>query len=1059
MSNMLDLQSALTGLDISAVNRVPAHTRWRAYENSSQALSYEGDRNLSKYVLSLNGKYKFKLFPNPESAPENYKGADSVDIDVPGNWELQGHGEPIYTNVQYPWNYSEPKATVPTGRHLIAPNKGGRNVPNPPYIPEDNPTGCYFRTFDVPTHFEGREIFIRLDAVETAYQLWVNDNFVGYAEDSKLPSEFDISPWAKVGENTLSVKVMRWSKSIYIEDQDYWHLSGICGDVWLVSKPALRIQDYRIKSEPDSRIGRHMMTGAAAFTADVHLTRVIGFADCEVKLSLYDGQECLASAAAPVQDIARYDERELPTANTARISFDLADICLWYPETPKLYSVVIELLDNQGKVLDVEACRIGFKRVEIENGILYLNGQRLIVKGVNRHQHHYSTGRVVPEDWMRKEIIEMKRMNMNAVRTCHYPDSDLWYDLCDELGILVVCEANIETHGIMGQLTHNPAWSGLFLDRAVRMLHNFKNHPSIFSWSLGNESGTGANHAAMAGYLREYDPTRICQYEAGEPGKNISDIRGYMYATVEHIMTMLTDPEDIRPIILVEYLYQIRNSGGGLHNFGELTEKHPRFQGGFVWDWQDKCLLQKTDSGEEFFAYGGDFNESVNDPDSPLYMTNNGVVLPDLKWKPVAHELKQAYAPVVIRPASERLGWDVDHTPLTRFQILNKSDTQPLSDYTITAALREDGRVLHSQVIELADIAPLSGAYFQISGGLDGFSLKSECDYHIDFVVTQNSEAFYATADYEVATYQYTIKNADTVAKSLPIANVMIEDTSGTCTVSVGEMELHVCKKEGTFRLLKKGEEILKESGKPCIDRPFTGLDPRPGWGMHNMFKPLRDGNTSISVEDIEADKAGTIRVFYKILTNKDGTELISRVENRYSIVGSEAEGWQIEVDSTFNFNPNLIYVPRAGLELVTPAGYERLAYYGYGENENYSDRLLSARIGVFQSSVNEQHFPFIPPTECGGHEETRWLTLSNSKGNEIKIKGGRPFHFSAHHNTIKDYHNTTHDHLLPKRPETYLLIDAAHMAIGSNMAWSTRLTPQQVLNAGVYHLRFTIGV
>ena len=1091
---MTNLQDTLNSLDITALNRVPAHTRWRAYENSTQALACEeartdfnnepenGSKNDtksgSKFVRSLNGTYKFKLFPNPDAATEDFirpdfEGADFVDIPVPGNWELQGHGEPVYTNVYYPWHLKgEGKHLIAPGgegqeedRHLIDPErKQESNIPNPPFVPQDNPTGCYFRTFEIPAHFEGREVFLRFDAVECVYQLWVNGHFVGYSEDSKLPSEFNITEWIKTGKNTLSVKVMRWSKSVYLEDQDYWHISGICGDVWLIAKPAARIQDYRIKAEPDTRIGRHLKTATGTVTADIQLSRVPGFADYTVKLDMYDGQECIGSAMSSVQAKAEYTQISKPTANTARIKFEVTDISLWSPENPALYTAVITLLDKKGREIDVEACRIGFKRVQIKNGILYLNGHRLVVQGVNRHQHHYATGRHVSADWMRKEIIEMKRLNMNAVRTSHYPDCDTWYDLCDELGILVVCEANLETHGVMGQLTHDPSWSGLFLERAVRMVHNFKNHPCIFSWSLGNESGTGANHAAMAGYIKEYDPTRLCQYEAGAPGKNISDIRGFMYATIDEIMAMLTDPNDDRPVILVEYLYQIRNSGGGLYNFTDLTEKYPRFQGGFVWDWQDKCLLQKLpDKSDFFFAYGGDFDESMTDPEVPLYMTNNGVVLPDLTWKPMAYELKQAYAPVVIRPAASRFGWNFDHTPLTKFEIRNKSLTQPLSKYEITMALRENGIIIHKEVISPGNIPPLSGAQIEILPPTH--LIKDNCEYHMDFVIRQKEAAFYAPAGYEVGTFQYTVKEPAAVAKALIPAtesDLTIESTDTTYTVRAGdkglakELELTVCKKNGAFCLRKNGEIYLLDSGKPCIDRPYTGMDVQPGWGMHTVFAPLRNGNTTTVAERVEAAKDGTITVLYKLMTQKDGKELMSRVENRYRIMGSE-EGWQVEVDTFFILSPSLMYVPRAGLELVTPAGFETLTYYGYGENENYCDRLLSARLGVYTSTVSAQHFPFIPPSECGGHEETRWLTLSGDNSRSITITGSRPFHFNALHNTVEDYQKAAHDHELADRAETFLHIDAAHMAIGSNMAWSTRLTPEQVLPAGMYHLRFTI--
>jgi len=1028
----ISLSSVLNGLDITAINRVPAHSRWKAYENTQQALQGEASgENTSPYVKSLNGIYKFKLYQNPTEADDGFTkpgfdGKGFCDIPVPSNWELHGHGEPIYTNTPYPWHYNANE------RHMVKPSEACANIPNPPFIPESNPTGCYFNTFELPQNYTNRDIFIRFDAVETSYQLWINGHFVGYSEDSKLPSEFDITQFVRPGQNTVAVKVMRFSKSIYLEDQDYWHISGICGDVWLVAKPKIRVQDYKIITQP----AIHGFSGT--ISADVNVSVSSGFADYTVKLSVYDGDICLETAVATINHDAQYSQTDAPTVGAARFNFNVQNIKLWEPQTPNLYTVVINLMDINGTLIDTEACRVGFKQTKIENGILYLNGRRLVIQGVNRHQHHPETGRYVTRDWMRKEIIEMKRMNMNAVRTSHYPDCDTWYDLCDELGILVVCEANLETHGLMGRLTHNPAWSGLFLERAVRMVVNFKNHPSIFSWSLGNESGTGANHAAMAGFIREYDPTRLCQYEAGFPGKNISDIRGAMYAPIDDIMQMLTDPTDDRPVILVEYSYQIRNSGGGLYHFMDLTEKHPRFQGGFVWDWQDKCLI--APSGH--YAYGGDFGESVTEgPVTPLYMTNNGFVLPDLTWKPVAYELQQAYAPIVVRPVIQRLEGDFADKPTKSYIIMNKSFSLSADNYVITMHLREDGRIVHTENIDTGDIQPLHEKTIDLQLA---YPLKAECEYFIEFRVAQKAATFYAESGFEVGKYQYLIKAANfVVCPEIAQAGNIIDNPDHVLLIS-DDAELQINKADGTFTLRKNGTDYLTQSGKPCITRPFSGMDANYLWGMRELFNCL--DATEITVHKIE-----NATVQYKLSTTINDCLYESFVEVKYSL-----DNCKVVVDSYFNLNKNLMYVPRVGLELIANAEFENLTYYGMGENENYSDRKMSAIMSVHESTVAQQHFPFIPPSECGGHEDTRWLALSNGS-NGLKIAADKPFHFDAHKNSIDDYKKATHDHKLPKRDKTWLHIDTAHMGIGGNMAWSTRVVPEHMIPAGVYHMSFTI--
>jgi beta-galactosidase len=657
----------------------------------------------------------------------------------------------------------------------------------------------------------------------------------------------------------------------------------------------------------------------------------------------------------------------------------------------------------------------------------------------------------------------MKRMNINAVRTSHYPCCDAWYDLCDELGILVVCETNLETHGINGQLAHDSAWAAAYLERAVRMVHNFKNHPCIFSWSLGNESGIGPNHGAMAGYIREYDPTRLCQYECGGPGKNVSDIRGQMYAPIRDIMRMLTDTDDDRPIVLVEFLYQIRNAGGGAYHFPALTEKYKRFQGGFVWDWQDKSLAGLDSGGKPFFAYGGDFGESVTEWECPTYMVNNGIVMPDLAWKPVAYELKQAYAPVVIRPATERMGWTFDHTPLTKYVVKNKTYTQSLDRFAIALVLREDGHIVHTETVDPGDVPPLTEKWFDI---IPGYPLKPQCEYHVEFSVTQRDAAFYAPAGYEVGFTQYLLRAAYGRRPASPVAvgeAYALADGKEGITVSIDGTALTVDKTDGTFRLCKDGAAYLS-GGTPCITRPFTGLDTFPGWGPHAVFSRLHPPHTAITTEGVVLSNvengAPFVTVYYRIETELDGSRCISRAENRFKLRRNNASPNRpfLEIETFYFINENLLYIPRAGMALTASPGFEALAYYGLGGNENYSDRTLSARLGVQQTTVSDQHFPFSPPSECGGHGQVRWLTLTNDGGRgQITIRGERPFHFDARRNTVADYQAAAHSHELPNRPEAYLHIDAAHAGIGGDMAWSTYMSPEHSCPAGTYHLRFAV--
>ena len=1044
MENYFPVQN----LDISVLNREPAHSPWGAYENVQQALSGSKSGN----IVSLNGNWKFKLYPNPDKvepfhAPEHSR-TGFVSIPVPSHWELQGHNEPRYTNYAYPWEYE--------GHHVIKPSKNSDNVPNPPYIPEDNPCGCYYHKFEVKN--TSGDVFIRFDGVETAYKLWVNGGFVGYSEDSKLPSEFNITNYVKEGTNNLAVQVARFTKATYIEDQDYWHISGIYGNVNLIYKPVARICDYQVTATPYLR-GQYGTSDTGVVSADVKISRVPMFADYTVKMAVYDitTGKCLNLTEGKPSPAAIQNPKHAPTANTARLELTIPNITPWTTETPALYRLVITLVSPEDEMIDIEACNIGFKKLEIKNGVLYLNGQRIVIQGVNRHQHHYQTGRNVSREWMRKEIVEMKRMNINAVRTSHYPCHSDWYELCDEMGVLLVCEANLETHGVSGQLAQDPAWAKLFLERAVRMVQTFKNHVSIYAWSLGNESGSGANHGAMAGFIREYDPTRLCQYEDGAPSPLVSDIRGNMYAPIELINNMLTDINDTRPIILVEFLYQIRNAGGGLYHFRELTERHPRFQGGFVWDWQDKTLENTNENGEKYFAHGGDFGESVTDPWCLHFMTNNGIVLSDLRWKPVAHELKQAYAPIVVRPVNKIYPWRPYEYAKNQYEIINRSYTKPLSCYEITMVLLEDGHEVRCEKVGdceiMADLPPLSSKIIEI---VPSYKLKDECEYFIEFRISEKERSVYAPAGYEVARFQYELCAAATAEKPVGMVG---EDVASymddkLITLSANGIEAYLCRETGSLSLRKGNDEYMKLGSSPCLDRPYCGMDSDKGWGgMVNVFSLMRSGNAIVELEEAELISAETAVVIYKVTAKKDGRNIISYAKNTYTLLPTG----ELEVDFYVNLNKNLAFVSRVGMEFVLPPGYEKLSYYGLGENENYTDREMSAFIGVYETTVTDQHFPFCPPSVCGGHGQTRWLTLGNAEGNRITINGHVPFHFHALHNTVEDYKTALHDYELPQREETFLHIDAAHSGIGSNMSWSTHLDPAHVVRATVHSLKFTV--
>ena len=1010
--------------EVLSISRLPAHTRWGAFSSVREAL--RGSVYDSSNILMLNGAYRFRLYPRPEDVEpfwrEGFDDSAFDEIDVPGNWETQGFDLPVYTNTAYPW-------LDRTQDCYIRPKAGGPLEPNAPVIPDDNPTGCYVRTFNLPVRFEGRRLVLRFEGAETAYYVWLNGQCVGFAKDSKLPSEFDVTAYARPGLNRLCVQVLHFADSSYLEDQDYWYLSGIYRNVMLISKPFLCIEDYKVTATPDL----HHLTGDV--TCDVTVSRKPGFADCGVRMTIYDQNgEKVGAGRGSVQPRADYRTDKAPTANTGRIRVHIDCVDLWTTETPTLYRAVIELTDKAGKVLDTEACNIGFKTVEVKNGVVLLNGQRLIVRGVNRHEFCWEGGRTVSRAHMLEEIRQMKRMNVNSVRTCHYPDSPDWYELCDEYGILLVCECDIETHGVMGQLTHDPAWAPAFVDRAMRMVCNYKNHVSIYSWSLGNESGTGANHAAMYGFIKEYDPTRLCQYEAGMPGKNISDVRGNMYATCESILEMLADPCDDRPIILVEYLYQISNSGGGMWKFNEMLERFPRFQGGYVWDWQDKSLVGRTADGTRFFAYGGDFGEEMHDDACPYFMTNNGVVMPDLTWKPVAYELKEGYCPVRIFPRPRRSAWD-NVPPYETAVVINRDPVHDLSAYRFVGKLLENGVAVKEKELDLPALRPLERAEVNVELP---FAKKPGCRYDLNIEIHRRARTFYADADALVGLVQLPQEPG---AAGLPALKREPSALKRDLRLTFDERTGHLTGIE------MNGTAYLGGSVAACFDRPISGLDCIPGWGWEPVFAPARaleEKLLSFTRLDTENGPIWTAKYAY----TSDDTIL---VDLTYALCDDA-----LHVDAHFDVGRGFRALPRVGLELPLPAGFEQLTYLGHGPNESYCDRLLSAPFGLYDSTVTAEHFAFNPPSENGGHEGARLIKLTNASGATLTIRPQQDVHFDVRHNTIADY-AAAHEHELPDRPETWLHIDAAHAPIGGDMAWSTGIDRREMPAAGAYHLRFDI--
>ena len=1037
---------------VTQINRELAHSAWGAYESEAQAADLLRDR--SAYSLSLDGVWKFHLAASPQDVPEGFFNKDFDtrawdELPVPGNWELYGHSKPIYTNVLYPF-----EATVSGERFLLEPSlvrkSSSLEVQNPPYVPSANPTGCYIRTFILPDDWTRRRIFINLGGVESAFYLWINGKPVGYSQDSKVPAEFEISACLEPGQNTIALMVLRFSDGTWLEDQDYWHLSGIFRSIRLFAKPEIHIRDFKVQAQPEPG------TKLGVLSARCFVSIVPGYADCQITMKVYDaGKNLLAQQTAeictrtPMHGSRGADTAPFPEKGAASFRLQLDSVKAWSPDDPYLYGVTFSLVNKEGEAFDFESCRTGFRLIEIREGIIQLNGRRLIFRGVNRHEFAYRTGRYVPVEHMRQEILLMKQLNFNAVRTCHYPDAPEWYDLCDELGICIICETNLETHGLGGDLTVDPDWAGAFLERATRMVLVHKNHPCIVSWSLGNESGCGPNHAAMANWVRDYDKTRIVQYEGGQPDAHISDIRCPMYPPPDRIIDMLANSNDHRPIVLVEYAYNMSNSSGGFYKYWDLVERFARFQGAFIWDWCDKALPANAADGQEYWAYGGDFGEMIDDAWEG-YMTANGIVAPDLTPKPAAHEVKNCQSPIQVTAIKADQG---------RLRLRNRCHDWSGAHFQIAWELVEDGRTLASGKSAAPDIEPMTEAEFEIDVG--EYEKKPSHEYFLNIYVLLGHDTAWAAQGHEIFRSQFALCGVGRISGvSSPVAPAILWEDANACVVSGPDFRVSFSKTSGLLETYEKNGRILLKNGLlEHFYRPPTGIDRncyrgqikgiQEEWlasGYDRLIRQVTGMKTSVLTD-------GVVAVEVQAELAAAGSPHVIKSRITYRIDGKG----KMNIDTILDMDKSLSHAPRAGVAMQVPGGFEHIRWYGRGPWENYADRKKSANVGLYQTTVEEQDFPFMPPCECGGKEDVRWLELLDQDGAGIRITGDAPFHFDAHHSSMADFIQAKHLHELTQHEDIFLNIDRKHAGLGGDEGWTKNLHPEFRVEPDVYHLNLVI--
>jgi beta-galactosidase len=1018
---------------VSNINREPPRASYFSYgtENAAIAGNHEG----SEFFRSLNGKWSFHYSPKPSVRPfyffkEDYDIRDWDIIDVPSNWEMLGYGIPIYLDESYAFK------------------------PNPPFVPEDdNPVGSYRRDFHIPPLWKGREVFIHFGAVSSAFYFWVNGEQVGYKEDSKTPSDFNITRFIKPGKNTLAVEVYRWSDGSYLEDQDFWRMSGITRDVYLFSTNRVHMADIFVHSglTPDYRDG--------IFELELDI-RNYNTPDSvyQVDASILDGRTPLFSAS---------DRMEI-SENTQKVTFrdTLSGIRRWSAEEPNLYTLLISLKNSAGRNIESVSLQIGFRNVEIRDKQLLVNGKRVYLKGVNMHEHHPEKGHVVDEETMRKDIFLMKAGNINAVRTSHYPQPERWYELCDQYGLYLVDEANIESHGIGYDkdttLADRPEWAAAHLDRTISLVERDKNHPSVIIWSLGNESGDGHNMLADYKWIRKRDPSRPVQYERAEKSTNTTerhtDIWCPMYARINYLVQYAENKDNDRPLILCEYAHSMGNSTGNLQDYWDVIEKYPILQGGFIWDWVDQGLTKQEGKGKKFWSYGGDYGPPGT-PTSGNFCIN-GLVFPDRTPHPALVEVRKVYQYVKFKPVDLKAG---------KIRIVNGYDFTRLSKFRLRWSIEQDGSQTGQGTLNCPDAAPGDSVDIQLPYALPAPQPGEESFLDLSLV---SPEAWTilpagqtcATAQFRLPVYTdrqlIPIEQYSDMKKSVAGEKITIKgkDFSVTFDQAAGLM----------VSLKFKGAELIKEP--VVLDFWRAPTDNDFGNNLPERCAIWKDaGKNARLVHSFFDQPNPRLAVFDYTFALSDSSGIFATVAMRYKIYGSGDVMVEYQFEKKRDSLPE---IPRIGMNMILRREFDKVKWYGRGPGENYWDRKSASDIGLYKNSVAGLYTPYIRPQENGYHTDVRWLGLSNGKGQGLLVIGEPIFCFSAHHNKREDFTSLqrNYDERL-KNPAQYnrhtvdvvpqdlvsLYIDLGQMGVGGDNSWGAQTHPEYRIEGKSYHYRFRL--
>jgi beta-galactosidase len=1023
---------------IIAINKEPARATGLSFpdvQSAIRAYSFRTATDALKkwrdcpFYQFLNGQWRFHWVKSPDERPMDFyktdfdvSGWDSIP--VPSNWEIQGYGTPIYTNVRYP--------------HLRRPPMIIGDVPSDfTAAKEPDPVGSYRRTFTIPRNWDGREVFVHFDGVASALYLWINGRKVGYSQGSRTPAEFRITQYLKPGENIMAAEVYRWCDGSYLEDQDFWRLSGIFRDVYLFSTPAVQLRDMFVLSDLDSEYKNAQLTITAKvrnLSNDRAERRIRA-----ILVNTRGGKTTLGQSEAA--SVEPGQEVEL------KLSREVKNPLKWTCETPNLYTVVLELLDARRNTAEVKACRFGFRKIELKDRQFFVNGVSIKFKGVNRHEHDPDRGHALEIGSMIKDIELIKQNNINTVRTCHYPDHPVWYDLCDMYGIFIIDEANVESHG-MGYgretLAAVASWKTAHVDREISMVQRDKNHPCVVIWSLGNEAGGGPNFEAAAEAIRCIDTSRPIHYERMN---SVADIDSTMYPSVDGLAGAGRSAST-KPFLMCEYAHAMGNAIGNLQEYWDVIETYPRLIGGCIWDWVDQGLRkyngQTNPDGSKqwFFAYGSDYGDRPNDNN----FCCNGVVDPDRSITAKLREVKKVYQYVGLTLGEvTRDNADIDLTDKYFFTDLDR--------FGLQWQLIEDGRVVKKGRAKIESVSP--GQSVSITIPVAQPKLKPGAEYFLNVSLVQRQDELYAPAGHVVACEQFKLPYAVPEAPSLNLDSLpamTLADEGVSITVTGKDFKAVFSHSDGTLSsLVYDGAEVLASGDGPRLNL-YRALVDNDNWIRRDVE---RTGIRSLSytTKDVAAERVtpGIVRVRCTVdCAGRSGSGMVHKAT--FTVFGDGS----IDVSNQVEPYGNLSVLPKLGVRLVLPKAFDTLTWLGRGPHESYVDRKRSADVGLYSGSVADQYERYVRPQENGNKADVRWAALTDAKGKGLLVVTDGTYSISAHHNTADDYDRARHiDKVIP-RDEVYLCIDAAHMGLGG-ASCGPRPLAKYILNAEPTRFRYSM--